>query len=163
MKTALLIVGVLLVLCFVSFLLVTPEFILNPYYHARYQGSHLSAKIDPSPNPSIFEKFGPADSGGSYNYGSQVSFFYASHHNSLTQTYYYRFGNTGKNSLCATSEGFAYLLGNVKINLAPEETKYFILQKKGAPRQSSYRLHFYESCGLFSNHGGSLELTLPVE
>lgn len=163
MKVVSLIVGAFLILILVSFLLVTPEFILNPYYNVRYHYSHLSAKTDPSPNPSIFEKFGPADSGGSYDYSSQIKFSYASHYNPLTNAYYYRFANTGQSPFCVTSRGFAYLLGNVQIGLSPGEVKYFILQKKGVPSQHSYKLHFQESCGWFSYSGGSLELTVPAE
>ena len=163
MRTTLLLVGSFLVLLIVSFLLVMPEFITSPYYDLRYRWAHLPTQTVLSLDPAIFKKFGPIDSGGEYNYGSQVNFLYEWRYDQSTQTYYYRFANTGKYPFCVTSEGLARLVGNVNIQLSSGETKYLVLKNGRSPNLFSYRLHFYESCGWLSYSGGSLELTLPSE
>jgi len=158
-----LLIGSFLVLLIVSFLLVMPEFMTNSYYDLRYRWSHLPTQTASSVDPTIFKKFGPMDSGGKYNYGSQINFLYESRYDQLTQAYYYRLANTGQNPFCVASEGLAFLTGDVKIRLSPGETKYLVLKDRRPPNLYSYRLHFYESCGWFSYSGGSLELTAPLE
>ena len=163
MKRIVLVVGYFLILCIVSFAMAMPQIFLNPYYNVRYHWSHLPTKPISSFDPSIFEKFGAVDSGGSYQYSNQIHFSYSSHHNSVTHTYYYKFANIGEYPLCVTSQGFAYLLGNVNIHLFPGESEFWVLKDEHTPTLRSYKLHFHESCGWLSYNGGSLELTLPAK
>jgi len=162
MKTGLVFTGFFLTIILVSFLIVTPEFALNPYYETRYHWSHLPTQAIPSPDSMIFEKFGPFDSGTSCDYSGKVNFIAESRYLAPTHTYYYKFANTGQHTFCVASKGLAYLTGNFKIRLLPGEIKYFVLTDKHSPKPRSYRLYFYESCGWFSYSGGSLEITIPL-
>ena len=68
------------------------------------------------------------DSGGNYGSGEKVDFLYESRYDKATKTYYYKFENRGEHLFCLTSRGFAYLIGTVKIQLSPRETKHFLLK-----------------------------------
>lgn len=163
MRTALLILGSFLVLVAVSFLLVMPDFVLNPYYNIRYSWSHLPIQKTSSLDQAIFDRFKALDSGGSYNYSGGINFLYESRHDAALNAYFYKFANTGKKLFCAKSEGFAYLTGNVEMKLQAGEVKHFVLKEARPPRLRFDKLRFYESCGWLSYSGGELELTVSSE
>ena len=163
MRKATLVISGCLAVLLISFLLVMPEFVLKPYYNVLYYWSHLPSQSISSLDQKIFERFNHSDSGGSYEYGKDVDFLYESRYSQMVNTYYYRFVNRGQRSLCVVSEGFAHLSKNSTMRLAAGETKYRILKDDRPPKERTYRLYFYESCGWFSYSGGSLELTMPSE
>ena len=161
MKTALFFIAVFLALFMVSLLTFSPELILNPYYNIRYRWSHLPTYAVSSLDSQIFQKFGSHDTGGEFNYSGEINLLYESRHDQSTNTYYYRFANTGRNLFCASSEAFALLTGNSKIKLRPGETKYFILKSEKGSVLNENDLRFFESCGWFSYSGGKIELAVP--
>ena len=163
MKTALFVSAGLLLLLLISFLVVIPEFAVNPYYDIRYRWSHLPTQTASSVDPSIFEKFSSTDSGGSYSSGDRVSFLYETRYDKTTRTYYYKFANNGRGLFCLSSRGFAYLIGAAKIRIEPGETKYFLLKDDRPPRIQSESMRVYDSCGLIPYGGSGFEITAPTK
>lgn len=145
-------------------------------YELPYKWNHKSFVTLNSIDQDINEKLNDASPSGAFEMNSdgvvpEIAFSYSSWQDTKNKRYYYRFKNYGKEKFCAKSKVFPRLFGQMRIDLTPNQVKYFVVSDANPPvnnhrpateRYGIYDLLLQKNCFYFSaRFGGSIELVVP--